>query len=107
MIVRINRYGINACGTNQRIIRYYIPGGHVATAVGRFPYPTPNRSQISHDAAVNGCHWIDCNRVYPPLSGCVVETIEASGHALRLRTERGKTGRVKGIWTSQIEPHMV
>src|SRR5260370_4928087 len=103
MIVGVNRNRIDGCRTNERIIRDHAPSGSVATAVGRFPHSATDRSEISHDAAVHSCSWIDSNRVQPALRGGVVKAIEAAGHALRLRTERGKTTSAKGIRISKIK----
>ena len=59
MIVGVYLNRVDGCRTNQRIICDYAPSSHVAAAVGRFPYPATNRSQISNDAAVHRRRWID------------------------------------------------
>ena len=107
MIVRIDRNRVYGSGADQRIIRHDAPRGQTAATVGRFPYSTANRSNVSNDAAVRGRGRIDSNRVHPALSQRVIKAARASGHPLRLWTERRKTGGAQSVRVAEIKLTML
>src|SRR6478752_3327819 len=107
MIVGVDGNSVDGRGADQGIIGHHAPCGGVAATVGGFPHPAANRSNISHDAAIGGCSWIDGNRVHTALGLCVIKAPRTTGHPFRLRTERGKAGSAKGIRISNAELEML
>src|SRR6476620_6503622 len=107
MIVRVNGNSVDGCGADQRIIGHHVPCGSVAATVCGFPHPAANCSDVSHDAAIDGCSWIDGNRVHTARGLCVIKAPGTTGHPFRLRTERGKAGSAKGIRISNVELEML
>src|SRR6476646_2348240 len=107
MIVGVDGNSVDGRGANQRIIGHHVPCGSVAATFGGFPHPAANRPDVSHDAAIDGCSWIDGNRVHTALGLCVIKAPRTTGHPFRLRTERGKAGSAKGIRISNVELEML